>query len=163
MDRFMGKNGHKKAQRLIDHPLRPEPAPAPAPVEESQKLFPGQPVERETPSESKYLAPSEGGPRRLIIMLSDDGTIIEPLGVFGGLTILQQTSLVAQMNGILVENLIAGVKIREEYTARLEQKVETLVTNIDFLHEQIAKGISPPARGVTPDPFPVVREIVTDD
>jgi hypothetical protein len=104
MDRFMGKNGHKKAQRMIDQALRPERVPAPAPVEEPQKLFPGQPVERETPSESKYLAPSEGGPRRLIIMLSDDGTIIEPLGVFGGLTILQQTSLVAQMNGILVEN-----------------------------------------------------------
>jgi hypothetical protein len=147
MSRLFG--GNKRELRTVS-----ERAAADQQAPKEEKPLPGTVFAREAPPLAVYLDPDvDHGRKRIILMLSEDGTIIEPIMRLGNLSLVDQLSLMTQETALLVEQMIA-------LAVQGEQANNQLVAEVEFLREQIRKNAQPPAPTVTPRPFEVVNPTI---
>jgi hypothetical protein len=131
-----------RGNRLIDIATRPKPATEPeAPVEVREV-----PQEAESPSIDVYLDPDvEHGRPRIVIMLSEDGERIENL-LYTRMSYQQAVSNVSIVSNVHVQLLLA-------HLVNMANQEGTLLAEIEFLRDKLAKGISPPRDPVHPAPL----------
>jgi uncharacterized protein with NRDE domain len=137
---FMNNRSGKRSigERVVTEE-KAAPAP-PAPI-------PGQQIEREAPANEVYLdSDIEHGRSRIIIMLSEDGTIIEPV-LRIKLSEAQYVSILAQQAEIVAQETILQA-------VRFQQEANNLRSEVEFLQEQIRKSVQPPT-ALVPRPFDI--------
>jgi hypothetical protein len=129
-----------RRERVNDEPLvAKEPVDPPAPE-------PGEKVERQPPDNTVYLDQNiEEGRSRIIIMLSEDGKIIEPVMRIK-MSEAQYVSILSQQADIATQEMVSKA-------VHMQGTMESLAAEVEFLREQVRKGASPPAEKVVPRPF----------
>jgi hypothetical protein len=140
----MRNKDSRKGNRLYDIAKRREEE-APVVVREQ----PGDPPQADvpdTPDTSVYLDPDpKGGRARIVVMLTEDASGIEPL-FYTNMSYIQAVSNLSIMSNLHVQELMG-------YLFRLENQHAGAMAEIELLREKLAQNIAPPRDAVQPPPL----------